>query len=122
MSEVTSLIEAYRAEADVIFPIPELGDGSEYGRGEMTVSVHKLGGGTLGKQYDGTWLFDVHHNGTLIASTRVEHGMPISHLQAAVSFADFAANGETTSEPFGPRLQEWLDNYVSPSVVESVIS
>lgn len=114
MTEIVSLMDAYRTSPDVIFPIPEYGVGGEYNYGEMTLSIHKTGGGSIGESHSGSWIVEIHHKGELIYSdASLSNHAPLTHIEAAALFADFTANGETAAEEFGQRLLEWAEEYTN---------
>lgn len=116
---VTSLMDAYRTDADVIYPIPEYGIQGDYNYGEMTLSIHKQGGMSLGESGVGTWIVEVHHKGELIYSDEsLTTNTPHTHLEAACLYAWFTAEGESGCEPFGERLAEWVGEYTNVSAEE----
>jgi hypothetical protein len=63
----------------------------------MRVEIEKIGGGTLGRRYDGTWAYAVTdlNTETVIASGQdLYTGTPKTHAQAALIVSDFVADGE----------------------------
>jgi hypothetical protein len=73
MSEVVDYMDAYRT-------LPEA---SFHGSGQWRVDIHKLGGGTLGRQYSGKWIVNVYKWGDLHESKIIE--AEGNHLEVAVS-------------------------------------
>lgn len=56
----------------------------------VTVQIEKLGGGTLGKSYPGTWRYIVTRTGRELARGQdLETPIPHTHKQAAVIVADY---------------------------------
>lgn len=59
---------------------------------EFTVHISKVGGGTIGRSYEGEWEFEVlNSDGSVIHESYFYTGMPKTHSQAAkivVSYYD----------------------------------
>lgn len=54
----------------------------------VVVQVEKLGGGTVGKSYDGDWRYIVTRNGEEVSRGQdYRSGLPVTHLEAAWSIA-----------------------------------
>lgn len=108
--EIRSVMDSYRQDAEVIYPIPAMGGNEAINNGPMTLSVAKLGGGTLGRKYTGRWIIEIHHNGRLIQSTSLlDTKQPASHLRAACIYAEFMGHA-----PMGERLALWVDGSTAP--------
>jgi hypothetical protein len=63
----------------------------------MRVEIEKVGGGTVGRRYDGTWRYVVTDlvTGEEIARGQDLHtGTPKTHAQVALIVSDFVADGE----------------------------
>lgn len=69
------------------------------GDAQYTVSVNKVGGGTLGRAYEGLWEFRVSEpdssDRTLWFGRDLNTGTPKTHMQAALDVADFFDSLET---------------------------
>jgi hypothetical protein len=61
----------------------------------LTVRIAKVGGGTLGKSYDGSWEFEVlNHSGEVIQKSYLNTGTPMTHAEAARTVISFHENEE----------------------------
>lgn len=78
-------------------------EGAEYGRGikrerggpMFSVSVTKVGGGTLGQTYDGEWTVTVLRDGVTVCDQEVMRtGTPKTHHEIAEMAVDFATADE----------------------------
>lgn len=54
-----------------------------------TVLVSKVGGGTLGRRYDGAWHYSYSRRDFHTEGSDLHTGMPYSHSEAAELIADF---------------------------------
>lgn len=66
-----------------------------------TISVEKIGGGTVGKAYAGTWAYAVTDStgAEIVAGTNLYTGMPKTHAEAALIVIDFTSlDSEADSE------------------------
>jgi hypothetical protein len=64
------------------------------GLGEPTITLHlsKLGGGTVGQEYAGTWAYEVEIDGEVVTSgTDLSSGTHYTHSQMARVLAEFLA-------------------------------
>lgn len=49
------------------------------------VHIYKVGGGTIGRRYQGKWAYRINQNGKVVASgTDLHTGMPKTHDEVAV--------------------------------------
>jgi hypothetical protein len=56
------------------------------------VEVDKVGGGTLGRKYDGNWIVSVESGGTFLYDNEILHTeTPKTHEEVAYLAADFAS-------------------------------
>lgn len=116
-----SIFDEYRTNADVIYFIPEYGSPGEFNRGEMTLQIHKLGGGAIGDAHEGTWLYEIHHKRKIIlAGKDLILPAAATHLEAAAIAADSLANSDSSPVPYADRLIEWLDSCVSDDVHDGI--
>ncbi|WP_019629665.1 hypothetical protein [Actinomadura atramentaria] len=96
-------------EAEAVF---EPGDG-------IRIEIEKLGGGTPGEAYDGTWRYIVtnthaHGAGEVMRGQDLETGMPITHAQAAAIVAGWLTAGESRSDherAFGNAHEDTLSEF-----------
>jgi len=67
----------------------------EYPEPRITISVSKLGGGTLGESYEGLWEFRVYIKGNpVITGTDLRTGIPQTHEETARIVAGFLSSGQ----------------------------
>lgn len=67
---------------------------------KYTIQIEKLGGGTFGHKYSGTWRYIVWKNGQEIGKGQdFESGLQISHREAAVQIISFFTD-EVTEHDF----------------------
>lgn len=59
--------------------------------GTVTVQIHKIGGGTLGRAYDGYWGYRLSRGGdqTIAAGGDLRTGMPKTHEEVVAIALDF---------------------------------
>jgi hypothetical protein len=73
---------------DVTFDVPQWNTDDP----TLTIAIEKLGGGTVGKAYTGTWRYVVRLAGTEIAKGQdLDSGTALTHEEAAHTLADFLA-------------------------------
>lgn len=57
---------------------------------DVVVEIYKVGGGTLGRAYEGRWGYRISRGGHVLASGEDLHtGTPKTHEEAAVIVTDF---------------------------------
>lgn len=67
----------------------------EYPEPRITIRVSKVGGGTVGESYDGTWEYRVGYDGrTAMTGSDLVTGTPKTHEQAARILAGYLSSGE----------------------------
>jgi len=72
----------------------------EYPEPRITISVSKVGGGTLGESYEGLWHYRIYTRGyPVIAGNDLHTGTPKTHEQAARIVAGFLSSGEYNVPP-----------------------
>jgi hypothetical protein len=83
----------------------------EYPEPVITIRVSKVGGGTLGESYTGTWEYRVGYLGhRLIAGTDLITGTRKTHEQVARIIAGFLSSGEyDLPEDQQDRLSEFAE-------------
>lgn len=70
---------------------------------DYTISVDKIGGGTLGSSYEGTWSVVLWRAGWSFESEHINTGTPKTHEQVAKIYADFLVSywpEDVTSDRF----------------------
>ncbi|TDD97211.1 hypothetical protein [Actinomadura rubrisoli] len=83
--EVESLMDVCWTEKDASYDVPFVSDDDN---SEMAIHVHKLGGGDVGKEYDGSWICELLIAGHVVHSGRVETGTPRTHEHVSGVYAD----------------------------------
>ena len=72
--------------------------------------IEKLGGGTYGERYVGTWRYIVFKNDVEVARGQDFKGsMPMSHREAAIDIAEFVADSVTEHEFHFPVEEKYLN-------------
>jgi len=72
----------------------------EYPEPRITISVSKVGGGTLGESYEGLWEYRVYIKGyPVITGTDLRTGTPKTHEQVTRTIAGFLSSGEYNVPP-----------------------
>lgn len=66
-------------------------------RGDLRIQVEKLGGGTLGRDYDGVWRYVVsdQHGTELVRAQDFKAGTPLSHHVVSMRIAEYFDDAET---------------------------
>lgn len=96
---------------EVIFPVGPL---YERGTNPIQIEIEKSGGGTPGKEYTGTWRYQVRVDDVVTYYGQdLETGMPHTHLGAAIALVDFLTKDDEDASPntFAGRLQEWRSQF-----------
>jgi hypothetical protein len=91
-AEAARIMNEYVPEYTV--NVPELSEGEP----AITLSLSKLGGGTVGQSYTGTWCYDVTIDGELVTSGNdLESGTAHTHEEMAWLLAEFLADDGSLS-------------------------
>lgn len=76
-------------DSELSVSIPQMNDGDK----TLSIQIEKLGGGTVGKSYTGTWRYRVLWAGKEVYKAQdLETPTPTSHEEAASLIAGFLAN------------------------------
>ena len=80
--------------------------------GPLVITVNKIGGGTLGKAYTGTWNVLIYDGEDLMDATILTTGTPKRHDQAAAIAAQGFADAIEEFDDMGAydRLTLWADD------------